>query len=175
MPAASWGRIKRERIARSSYLAALARRRRTTTRRRRAVRRSGERLPGRPALSEEYALSLAAAGLPAAEEPAADERAAALAAIGAAEREDRIEKYEEYLRRFPEGGRAVEIGIRLVEEYAKTKGNEANAVRVAERIAAGTDDPEVLSALAFLLADAGVGVDRAVAYGSRATACSKKR
>ncbi len=170
MPVASWGRIKRERIARSSYLAALAAAASNDHAAAAELFREAEGVFRDDArFREEYALSLVAAGLPAAEEPAADERAAALAAIGAAEREDRIEKYEDYLRRFPEGGRAVEIGIRLVEEYAKTKGNEASAVRVAERIASGTDDPEVLAALALLLADAGVGVDRAVEYGSRAT------
>jgi thiol-disulfide isomerase/thioredoxin len=63
----------------------------------------------------------------------------------------------------------VEIGIRLVEDHAKTPGRASDAAAAAERTAvARPDDPEVLSALALLLADAGVAPERAASYGERA-------
>ncbi|MFH1681698.1 MAG: redoxin family protein [Candidatus Eisenbacteria bacterium] len=169
MPIASFGRMKKERIARSDYLVGLA------------LAAEGDRDAAAdrfrkaepvfrtdPRFREEYGRTLGAIGAGEPEDWAADERGAVAEAVAEPDREARIRKHEEYLRRFPTGSRAVEIGIRLAEEYTAIQGRKGEAVAVAERVASGTDDPEVLSALALLLADAGVGADRAAAHGERA-------
>ncbi len=169
MPITSWGRIERERTARSSYLAGLA------------ASASGDEVAAAdllrkaepvfrsdPRFADEYARIRGAAGIGEAPAAPTDERSAALEAISASLPDDRIARFEDYLRRFPDGAQGTEIGIRLVEELAKKGGSGERATAVAERVAAGNDDPEVLSALALVLADAGIGTDRAVAYGARA-------
>jgi thiol-disulfide isomerase/thioredoxin len=169
MPLSSWGRIKRERVARSNYLGGLAAAGLGDAAAAAELFRKAEPVfRNDPRFREEYARALSAAGLPRGEAPVVDQQAAALEAVGASGREERIAKFEEYLRRFPSGAHAVEIGIRLVEEHAKSPGGGAKAIGVAERTAAASEDPEVLSALALVLADAGVGTDRAVDYGARA-------
>jgi thiol-disulfide isomerase/thioredoxin len=168
VPISSWGRIERERTARSNYLAGLAASAAGDEVAAADLLRKAEPVfRSDPRFAEEYARIRGAAGIGQAPAAAPDDRSAALEAIAASLPDDRVAKFEDYLRRFPDGAQRAEIGIRLVEELAK-KGNGERATAVADRVAAGNDDPEVLSALALVLADAGVGTDRAVAYGARA-------
>ncbi|MBM3320369.1 MAG: redoxin family protein [Candidatus Eisenbacteria bacterium] len=170
MPIASWGRMKKERLARSNYLAALALAAEGDhAAAARSFRKAESVFSGDPRFREEYARSLEASGEGKPGEWTPDERSAAAEAIAEPDRAARIREYEGYLRSFPSGARAVEIGIRLVEDYAKTSGRASDAAAAADRTAAARqDDPEVLSALALLLADAGVVPDRAAGYGERA-------
>jgi thiol-disulfide isomerase/thioredoxin len=168
-PLASWGRIKKERIARSNYLAGLAQA--AAGEAAAAAESFGRAEPvfrSDARFREEYARALEAAGGSKGAEPAVDERDAAMEAMRAPSPEEKIAAFEDFLRRFPAGDRALEIRIRLVEELSKSPARKGEAIAVAEAAAAGSEDPEVLSALALLLAEAGVGTERAVVYGGRA-------
>ncbi|MFH1277904.1 MAG: redoxin domain-containing protein [Candidatus Eisenbacteria bacterium] len=168
VPVASWGRMKRERIARSGYLEGLADLASGDAAAAVASFRGAADVFRRDdRFREEYARALAAAGEP--PEPAIDdESTVALLAESAEDPAARIAKLEEYLRRFPNGDRAGEFGILLVEAYAKSPDRKAKAAAEADRIASSTENPEVLNALAWILADAGVAVPRAVEYAARA-------
>lgn len=168
VPVSSWGRMKRERTARSNYLEGLADLASGDPAAAAASFRSAADVFKRDdRFREEFARVLAAAGE--APEPAIeDESTLALIAESADDPATRIAELEEYLRRFPGGERAGEFGILLVEAYVGSADGKGKAVPLAERIASSTDNPEILNALAWILADGGVGVNRAVEYGGKA-------
>jgi len=168
-PLRSWGRMKKERTARSRYLTGLADMKKGDYAEAAESFRLAEsvfRSDGR--FREEYAEALAAAGRPGTTaEDLLDDRTAAMDAIGTADAAERIEKYESYLLLHPDGAKATEISIRLVEDYLNSP-EPSRGVALATRVARGTEDPEVLSALCLLLAKAGHGTGEAVRMGARA-------
>ncbi len=168
IPLSSWGQMKKERIARSHYLLGLA------------LAASGRAEEGARSFQkaqtvfsndsrfrEEYAAVLAEAG-GSPPEVVADEQTFAMEAIGAEDPAEKIAKLEEYHHRFPGGRFATEISLHLVEAYAKSKNQKEKAAAVAEEVARETSDPEVLSALAFVLSQEGVGTETAVRLGMKA-------
>lgn len=164
----SWGRLKKERLARSNYLIGLA------------YLVAGENSAARPSFQKarvvfgddprfrvEEARLLAALGIESAGDRSPDERAVAMEAAAAGPA-DKAEKIEEYLRLFPRGERRAEFELLLVEAYASDRATADRAAALANRLASKTDNPEVLSTLALLLADAAAGGEHAVEYGFRA-------
>lgn len=169
-PLNSWGRMKSERIARSDYLVGLAYA---------AVddpssavasfRKALDVFRSDPRFREEYTEALHSIGRTTAEpEDLMDEKTAVMDAIGEQNLSDRIRKYEEYLVAYPDGRQAVEIGIRLVEAYTQTPDRKRDGVDLAKRLGSRTEDPEVLTALAFTLAEAGAGTGEAVRFAGQA-------
>ncbi|MBN1827241.1 MAG: redoxin domain-containing protein [Candidatus Eisenbacteria bacterium] len=169
IPLRSWGRMKRERIARSHYLAGLAEVSRDDyDAAAESFRLAEDVFRSDPRFREEYARALVALGrVGMRPEDLLDERTAAMEAIGAEDATERIENFERYLLLHPDGPKATEIGIRLVEDYLGTPAPN-RGVALATRIAGETEDPEVLSALCFLLAESGQGTAEAVRLGARA-------
>ena len=169
VPLRSWGRMKRERTARSHYLTGLADKMLGNDEEAAKSFRLAEKVfrsDGR--FREEYAEVLAAAGRPGTTaEDLLDDRTAAMDAIGTADQTERIEKFERYLLLHPDGAKATEIAIRLVEDYLNTP-TPSRGVALATRLAGETEDPEVLSALCLLLAKEGRGTEEAIRMGARA-------
>ncbi len=97
-----------------------------------------------------------------------DERHLYLRIAGAEGGDELITPAEEYLSRFPAGERAAEVEFKLIGALCEDDRTKSEAARRAARLAAGSNDPELLSALAFVLAEGEAAHDDAVQYGRRA-------
>ncbi len=131
---------------------------------------ASDRLGGEKQFRADHNITLKALG----REPAgetdglAGERDSYMLVVGATEREELVARAEDYLTRFPGGNRQVEIEFRLIGALCSESSTRAEGESRAARLAAGSDDPEVLSALAHLLAESDAAHDDAVRYAARA-------
>ncbi len=82
--------------------------------------------------------------------------------------DDIIRLATDYLTRFPDGKRTLEIELKRIGAECSRKESRAAGARYAKRLAAETDDPEALAAIAFLLAEADVSAGEAGGYAARA-------
>lgn len=137
-----------------------------------AFAEAAARLSGESRFRDDRDANRKALGLKSAGEGAADsgtgERDLYMRVAKAGEGAELIAPAEEYLTRFPTAARATEVEFKLIGALCRESSTKSEAARRAARLAAGSDDPEVLSALALLLAEGDAAHADAVEYARRA-------
>ncbi len=91
------------------------------------------------------------------------------AVLGATDRAEQTRLAEAFIRAYDPEKPHREMRFLLLKNDLAA-GNAKRAIATADQIARQSESPPVFSALAFALADAGVGLDEAIVYGEKALA-----
>ncbi len=174
-----WPDYRAQRIARAQYVLALAEHHAgNLPAADEAYLKAAEQLADDSRFRKDFGELLSAtgkSGLPPID-PERAERAAYLEVLSAETTVDRIKAAENYVQKFPDGSSLLSVQFRLVKAYLENSTTAPEGTRLAATIARDqSDQPEVLSGLAFTLAEADAAPKDAVAYGRSAAAILSDR